>query len=75
MKINVKKSRRAVLNDGAEFRSDSLTQGIEIHYAPRKTPCLKADMERFPGTLNASLLHGTSGTTSSNIFEKDGRGN
>lgn len=75
MKINVEKPRRAVLDDGAEFRSNSLTLGIKSHYAPLKTPCFKAEMERFLGTLSASLLHGTPGTTSSDIFEKDGRGN
>lgn len=80
MKINVEKSGRAALDDGAEFDSDSLKAacmalGIEIRYAPRKTPWFKGKIERFLGTLNASLLHGTPGTASSNIFEKDGRGN
>lgn len=64
------------MDNGAEFHSDSLeaaclTLGIEIHYAPRKSPWFKGKIERFLGTLNASLLHGAPGTTFSNIFEKD----
>ncbi|MCE4556413.1 Mu transposase C-terminal domain-containing protein [Roseateles cellulosilyticus] len=64
------------MDNGAEFHSDSLetaclTLGIEIHYAPRKTPWFKGKIERFLGTLNSSLLHGAPGTTFSNIFEKD----
>ena len=64
------------MDNGAEFHSDSLEAaclmlGIEIHYAPRKSPWFKGKIERFLGTLNASLLHGAPGTTFSNIFEKD----
>jgi len=67
--------RELVLDNGPEFHSDSLEQvclfnGIEMHYAPRKTPWFKGKIERFFGTLNEGVAHGTPGTTFNNIFEK-----
>jgi len=41
-----------------------------MHYAPRKTPWFKGKIERFFGTLNEGVAHGTPGTTFNNIFEK-----
>ncbi|OAN45284.1 hypothetical protein A6A04_20920 [Paramagnetospirillum marisnigri] len=68
--------RELVVDNGAEFHSDSLeaacwSLGIEIHYAPRKTGWFKAKIERFLGSMNRGIAHGTPGTTFSNIFEKD----
>lgn len=67
--------RELVLDNGPEFHSDSLEQvclfnGIEMHYAPRKTPWFKGKIERFFGTLNDGVAHGTPGTSFNNIFEK-----
>src|SRR5208283_2797611 len=67
--------RELVLDNGPEFHSDSLEQvclfsGIEMHYAPRKTPWFKGKIERFFGTLNEGVAHGTPGTSFNNIFEK-----
>jgi len=68
--------RELVVDNGTEFHSSSLeaacwSLGIEIHYAPRKTGWFKAKIERFLGSMNRSIAHGTPGTTFSNIFEKD----
>lgn len=65
-----------VVDNGMEFHSESLealcfSLGIEIHYSPRKTPWYKGKIERFLGTLNRGVSHGTPGTTFSNIFDKD----
>jgi putative transposase len=67
--------RELSMDNGPEFHSDSLEYacmdlGIEIHYAPRKTPWFKGKVERFIGTLNRSVCHTAPGTTFSNIFEK-----
>src|SRR5271166_3600311 len=55
--------RELVLDNGPEFHSDSLEQvclfnGIEMHYAPRKTPWFKGKIERFFGTVNEGVLRG-----------------
>ena len=68
--------RELVVDNGTEFHSKSLENacfklGIEIHYSPRKTAWFKGKIERFLGTLNNSIAHGTPGTTFSNIFEKE----
>lgn len=68
--------RELVVDNGLEFHSTSLENaclsiGIEIHYAPRKTPWFKGKIERFQGTLNRAVAHGTPGTTFGNILEKD----
>ena len=68
--------RELVLDNGPEFHSDSLERvclfnGIEMHYAPRKTPWFKGKIERFFRSLNESVAHGNPGTSFSNIFEKD----
>jgi putative transposase len=67
--------RELVLDNGLEFHGDSLEQiclvnGIEMHYAPRKTPWFKGKIERFFGTLNEGVAHGVPGTSFSNVFEK-----
>jgi putative transposase len=67
---------KLIVDNGLEFHSDSLEKacyafGVEIEYTPRKTPWFKGKIERFNGTINRSLSHGTPGTTFSNIFEKD----
>jgi len=67
--------RELSMDNGQEFHSDSLEEGclslgIEIHYAPRKTPWFKGKIERFQGTLNNAVAHSAPGTTFSNIFEK-----
>lgn len=68
--------RELVVDNGTEFHSISLenacyTLGMEIHYSARKTPWFKGKIERFLGTLNRAIAHGTPGTTFSNIFEKE----
>ena len=68
--------RELVVDNGAEFHSASLenacyTLGIEIHYSARKTPWFKGKIERFLGTLNDAVAHGTPGTTFRNIFDKE----
>lgn len=68
--------RELVVDNGQEFHSTSLENaclslGIEIHYSARKTPWFKGKIERFLGTLNRAIAHGTPGTTFSNIFEKE----
>lgn len=67
--------RELVVDNGKEFHSLSLENaclclGIEIHYAPRKVAWFKGKIERFIGTTNCGVAHGTPGTSFSNIFEK-----
>lgn len=68
--------RELVVDNGQEFHSTSLENacyslGIEIHYSARKTPWFKGKIERFLGTLNRAIAHGTPGSTFSNIFDKE----
>ena len=68
--------RELVVDNGTEFHSLSLENaalmlGIEIHYAPRKVAWFKGKVERFIGTANRAVAHGTPGTTFANIFEKN----
>ncbi len=68
--------RELVVDNGAEFHSSSLENacyalGIEIHYAARKTPWFKGKIERFLGTLNRGVAHGTPGTTFHNVLERE----
>ena len=68
--------RELSMDNGAEFHSASLEAacyalGIEIHYSPRKTPWFKGKVERFQGTLNHEVAHGTPGTTFSSIFDRE----
>lgn len=68
--------RDLVVDNGQEFHSTSLENacyslGIEMHYSARKTPWFKGKIERFLGTLNRAIAHGTPGTTFSNIFDKE----
>ena len=67
--------RELVVDNGAEFHSDSLENacyslGVELHYSARKTPWFKGKIERWNGTINRETAHGTPGTTFQNIFEK-----
>lgn len=64
-----------VVDNGLEFHSDSLvnachTLGIDISYAPRKTPWYKGRVERFFRTLGTDVTHKAPGTTFSNTQEK-----
>jgi putative transposase len=66
---------RLVVDNGLEFHSESLenaclTLGIEIDYAPRKTPWYKGRVERFFRTLSTDVTHKAPGTTFSNTQEK-----
>lgn len=68
--------RELVVDNGQEFHSSSLENacyslGIEIHYSARKTPWFKGKIERFLGTLNRAVAHGSPGSTFSNIFAKE----
>lgn len=68
--------RELVVDNGTEFHSVSLENacyslGIEIHYSARKTPWFKGKIERFMGTLNRAIAHGSPGTTFQNIFDKE----
>jgi len=63
------------MDNGLEFHSIALENaclglGIEMHYAPRKTPWFKGKVERIIGTLQKDLIHKISGTTFSNIVER-----
>jgi putative transposase len=67
--------RELLLDNGAEFHSESLEQvcfslGIEMHYSPRKEPWFKGKIERFFRTYNKGVAHGTPGTCFSNIFDR-----
>lgn len=62
-----------VVDNALEFHSDALdraceTLGIEIIFAPRKTPWYKGQVERFIGTFNKALR--CPGTTFGDIFER-----
>lgn len=64
-----------VVDNGMEFHSKALEQacgslGVEIHYAARKTPWFKGKIERFFGTMERGVAHGTPGTTFANILDK-----
>lgn len=68
--------QRLIVDNGFEFHSDSLEKvcflfGIDLQFTPRKTPWWKGIVERFIGTMNRGVAHGTPGTTFANIFEKD----
>jgi len=62
-----------VVDNGLEFHSEALetacqSLGIEMHFAPRKTPWFKPHVERMFRTLQDSLVHQMPGTTFSNTF-------
>jgi putative transposase len=64
-----------VTDNGREFHSthfeDACLQlGIVVQYAPPKRGQYKGTVERFFRTQNQKLLHGTPGTTFSNIIDK-----
>jgi putative transposase len=52
------------------FKDACFQLGIDLHYAPRRSPWFKGSMERFYSTINTELLHEMPGTTFSNIFKK-----
>lgn len=62
---------RIVLDNGPEFNNRHLQDaglalGIEVLYAPVRTPEFKARIERYFKTLNTGLVHTLPGTTFSN---------
>jgi putative transposase len=66
----------AVVDNPPEFHSSHFERaclqiGADIQYAKVLVPWYKGKLERFQGTMNHDLMHGTPGTTFSNIFERD----
>jgi putative transposase len=62
-----------VLDNGLEFHSESLQQacyslGIEMNYAPRRQGWFKGTIERFIGTMNRAVAHGTPGRPSRTLW-------
>src|SRR2546426_6935098 len=55
----------------SHFERACLQIGTDIQYAKVLVPWYKGKLERFQGTMNHDLMHGTPGTTFSNIFERD----
>jgi putative transposase len=55
---------------GKDLEDACATIGMAVEFSSVRKPWLKAQIERFFGTLNTQLLHGLPGTTFSNIFEK-----
>jgi putative transposase len=55
----------------SHFERACLQIGIDIQYAKVLVPWYKGKLERFQGTMNHDLMHGTPGTTFSNIVERD----
>jgi len=55
----------------SHFERACLQIGADIQYAKVLVPWYKGKIERFQGTMNHDLMHGTPGTTFSNIFERD----
>jgi len=69
------KMEQLVVDNGAEFWSDSLEQacleiGINVQYNPIKKPWLKPLVERFFGTINKKFIMNIPGKTFSNIMER-----
>ena len=61
---------RIVVDNGKEFHSADLHRvadafGMEIQYAPSRTPQAKPHIERWLGTFNRLVAHGLAGTTMS----------
>ncbi len=64
-----------VVDNGPEFHSDGFRSacaqlGINITYAPGRSPWYKSAIERFFGSHNTSLLHQIRGTTFSRSDER-----
>jgi putative transposase len=55
---------------GKDFEDACLQLGAAILYSPPRTPCYKASIERYFGTINRRLLHQQPGTTFSNFLDK-----
>ncbi|HEV2174153.1 MAG TPA: Mu transposase C-terminal domain-containing protein, partial [Nitrospira sp.] len=55
----------------SHFERACLEIGTDIQYAKVLVPWYKGKIERFQGTLNHDLMHGTPGTTFSDILERD----
>jgi putative transposase len=53
------------------FERACLQTGADIQYAKVLVPWYKGKLERFQGTMNHDLMHGTPGTTFSNILDRD----
>jgi len=65
-----------VVDNGTEFHSVDLENlclslGIEILYAPRKTPWCKGQIERFLKTINEGVTNNVPGKTFANILERN----
>lgn len=68
--------RKLIVDNGLEFHGNGLEKvcqffGIDLQFTPRKTPWWKGVIERFIGTMNRGVAHGTPGTTFANFLEKD----
>jgi len=66
-----------IFDNGREFHATNLKRmcaelNIEIQFCPKKQPNYKGAVERFLGTLNRAVCHRLSGTTFSNIQERNG---
>jgi putative transposase len=55
----------------SHFERACLQIGTDIQYAKVLVPWYKGKLERFQSTMNHDLMHGTPGTTFSNILERD----
>ena len=55
----------------SHFERACLQIGTDIQYAKVLVPWYKGKLERFQGTMNHDLAHGTQGTTFSSILERD----
>jgi putative transposase len=55
----------------SHFERACLQIGTDIQYAKVLVPWYKGKLERFQGTMNHDLMHGTPGTTFSNVFQRD----
>lgn len=65
-----------VCDNGREFHATNLKRmcaelNIEIQFCPKKQPNYKGAVERFLGTLNRAICHRLSGTTFSNIQQRN----
>jgi putative transposase len=65
-----------VCDNGSEFHDQQLRRianelNIELFFCPKQNPHYKGTVERFLGSLNRAVCHNLTGTTRSNIFERD----
>ncbi|WP_417549395.1 DDE-type integrase/transposase/recombinase [Methylophaga sp.] len=71
------KIERLIVDNGGDYISSSIKNlcnysGIEIEYAPPRTPNSKPFIERFFKTLNSQFIHKLPGTTFSNPDHRGG---